>query len=254
MNTGPNGLRLIPVQKKPQGWKAIDCASRSLTETEQRYSQIDRETLAIRWACERCYMYLIGSSFIIVTDHQPPLPLFNNPRSRSPMRIERWLLYLQQFDYELMYCPGNKNAADYLSRHTLPLTDSDTTTSEARSQVVHHIIENTVPKAITLTQVQDATEKDSDFCQLIPLIQAGNHRACKADLELAKYAQVFQELSYMEGIILRGHKLLVPKSLQQQVIDICHEGHHGIVKTKQLLRSKVWFPGIDKSVERRVAS
>ena len=170
MDAGPNGLGLVLVQKKPQGWKAIECASRGLTETEQRYSQIDRKALAIRWACERCYMYLIGSSFIIETDHQPLLPLFNNPHSRPPMRIERWLLYLQQFDYKLVYCPGNKNAADYLSRHMFPLTDGDTKTSEARSQVVHHIIENTVPKAITLAQVQDATENDSDFCKLIPLI------------------------------------------------------------------------------------
>ena len=170
------------------------------------------------------------------------------------MRIERWLLYLQQFDYRLMYCPGNKNAADYLSRHMPPLTDSDTTTSEARSQVVHHIIENTVTKAITFAQVQDANKKDPDLRKLIPLIQAGNYRACKADPDLAKYAQVFQELSYTEGIILRGHKLLLPKSLQQQIINICHEGHLGIVKTKQLLRSKVWFPGIDKSVERRIAN
>ena len=46
----------------------------------------------------------------------------------------------------------------------------------------------------------------------------------------------------------------IPKSLQERVISICHEGHLGIVKTKQLLRSKVWFSGIDKSVERRVAS
>ncbi|PFX30291.1 hypothetical protein AWC38_SpisGene4908 [Stylophora pistillata] len=157
-----------------------------------------------------------SSSFIIETDHQPLLPLFNNPHSRPPMRIERWLLYLQQFDYKLMYCPGNKNA----TRHMLPLTDGDTATSEARSQMVHHIIENTsVPKAITLTQVQDATEKDPDFRKFIPLIQAGNNRACRADPELAKYTQVFQELSYTEGIILCRHKLLQPKSLQQQIIN-----------------------------------
>ena len=86
------------MQKKPQGRKAVECASRSLTEVEKRYPQIDREALAIRWACERCYKYLIGSSFIIETDHQPLLPLFNNPHSRPPMRIERWLLYQQQFD------------------------------------------------------------------------------------------------------------------------------------------------------------
>lgn len=84
MDASPNGLGLILLQKKTQGWKAVECASRSLTEVEQRYPQIDREALAIRWACECCYKYLIGSSFITETDHQPLVPLFNNPHSRPP--------------------------------------------------------------------------------------------------------------------------------------------------------------------------
>ena len=86
VDAGSNGLGLVLMQKKPQGWKAVECAnlSLSLTEVEKRYPQIDREALAIRWACERCYKYLIGSSFVIETDHQPLLPLFNNPHSRPP--------------------------------------------------------------------------------------------------------------------------------------------------------------------------
>ena len=48
--------------------------------------------------------------------------------------------------------------------------------------------------------------------------------------------------------------MVIPTSLQKQVINIYHEGHLGIVKTKQLLRSRVWFPVIDKSVERKIAS
>ena len=105
MDAGPNGLGLILMQEKPEGWKAAECASRSLTEVEKRYSQIDREALAIRWACERCYLYLTGSSFGIETDHQPLLTLFNNSHSRPPMRTELWLLCLQQFDFQLKYCP-----------------------------------------------------------------------------------------------------------------------------------------------------
>lgn len=65
---------------------------------------------------------------------------------------------------------------------------------------------------------------------------------------------MFHELSYREGVVIRGHQLVNPTSLQEQVISICHEGHLGIVKTKQLLRSRVWLPGIDKSVERKIAS
>ena len=49
VDAGPNGLGLILLQRKPEGWKAVECASRSLTEVEKRYPQIDREALAIRW-------------------------------------------------------------------------------------------------------------------------------------------------------------------------------------------------------------
>ena len=54
---------------------------------------------------------------------------------------------------------------------------------------------------------------------------------------------------------MRGSRIVVPKELRSRVIEICHEGHicMGIVKTKQLLRSKVWFPGIDRHVENLVA-
>ena len=136
----------------------------------------------------------------------------------------------------------------------IPLTESDTKTCNAREQVVYSIITGTALQAISLVEVQDATEKDRELSKLIPLIQGGNRNACKADPDLMKYAQVFQELSYLEGVVTRGHQIVIPKSLQERVIDICHEGHLGVVKTKQLPRSRVGFPGIDKRVEREVAS
>ena len=47
------------------------------------------------------------------------------------------------------------------------------------------------------------------------------------------------QLSVANGILLRGSRVVVPKSLQQKVVDTRHEGHHGIVKRKQLLRSSI---------------
>jgi len=121
----------------------------------------------------------------------------------------------------------------------IPLTDSGIKTCNARKQAVHRIITDTTPQAITLAEVQDATKKDRELSKLIPLIQSGNRNACKADPDLVKYAQVFQELSYLEGVVTRGQQIVIPKNLQERVISICHEGHPGIVKIKQLLRSKV---------------
>ena len=52
-------------------------------------------------------------------------------------------------------------------------------------------------------------------------------------------------------ILLRGTRLIIPQSLQRHVVDLAHSGHLGIVKTKTLLREKVWFPFIDSIVEEK---
>ncbi|CAC5375380.1 unnamed protein product [Mytilus coruscus] len=55
-------------------------------------------------------------------------------------------------------------------------------------------------------------------------------------------------------IILHDNKIVIPKDLQMRVIDLAHEGHQSIVRTKQLLREKVYFPKIDKLVEQTCKS
>ena len=53
----------------------------------------------------------------------------------------------------------------------------------------------------------------------------------------------------MGKIVLRGTRIVVPKKLQGRVIELGHEGHQGMAKIKQRLRTKVWWPGIDKEAE-----
>ena len=70
---------------------------------------------------------------------------------------------------------------------------------------------------------------------------------------LAEYKFVKDELSVTSsGIILRGSTILIPTSLRQRVLELAHGGHQGIVKTKTLIRSRVWFPGIDQAVEHLI--
>ena len=252
VDAGPKGIGLILSQKKKKGWQAVACHSRSLTDAEQRYSQLEREALAIRWGCERCYQYLIGSQFTVVTDHKPLLPMINNPHSRPPLRIERWLMYLQQFDFQLEYGKGIENTADYLSRHYLPATSDDELVSRGREEVTRAIIQAMVPKALSLEEIQQETGADKTCQDLIEAIQ-GRYDRVKKEPHLKQFRQVFQELSYAQGVITRGEQILIPKSLQERVINICHEAHLGISKSKQILRSKVWFPNINQMMEAKVA-
>ncbi len=94
-------------------------ANRTLTDTETRYGQTELEALAIKWACsDALYQYLVGApKFEIITDCKPLVHLFNNPKSRAPIRIERQILAIQGLEYTVVYNKGKDNIADYGSRH-----------------------------------------------------------------------------------------------------------------------------------------
>ncbi|XP_014678409.1 PREDICTED: uncharacterized protein K02A2.6-like [Priapulus caudatus] len=66
------------------------------------------------------------------------------------------------------------------------------------------------------------------------------------------YLTVKDELAVFNGLVLRNTRIVLPVSLRQQAIELAHVGHQGVVKTKSLLREKVWFPGIDRLVEDRI--
>ena len=73
------GLGTVLLQTSENGeWRPVAYASRSLSETETRYAQIEKEALAIVWSCEKCSDYILGSKFEIETDHKPLVPLLSN--------------------------------------------------------------------------------------------------------------------------------------------------------------------------------
>jgi len=69
-------------------------ASRSLSDCESRYSQTEREALAVVWGIEHFHLYLYGSSVQIITDHKPLETIFNNPTCKATARLERLQLRL----------------------------------------------------------------------------------------------------------------------------------------------------------------
>ena len=71
-------------------WRSIAFASRSLTSTEKRYAQIEKEALASTWACQKFRDYLIGTDFILETDHKPLVQLLGSKdMDLLPTRIQR---------------------------------------------------------------------------------------------------------------------------------------------------------------------
>ena len=112
------GLGAVLLQQSTKEWKPVAYASRALTDTEKRYSQIEKEALAIVWACERFTGYVLGKQIVLETDHKPLVPLLSRKDLASlPPRILQFRLCLARFQYEIMHVPGKLlYTADALSR------------------------------------------------------------------------------------------------------------------------------------------
>jgi hypothetical protein len=110
---------ILTQQDSAGAWKMCHVANRSLTDVETRYGQTELEAVAIKWACcDALQQYLVGApKFEIFTECKPLEYLFNNPKSRAPIRIERQILAIQGLDYIVRYEKGKLNIADHGSRH-----------------------------------------------------------------------------------------------------------------------------------------
>ena len=98
--------------------KPVTYISRSMTPTEQRYAQIEKEALALTWACERFSDYLIGLVFHIQTDHKPLVLLFSSKSLEElPLRVQRFRLRMLRYQFTISHIPGMELViADMLSR------------------------------------------------------------------------------------------------------------------------------------------
>ena len=227
------------------------------SSVERRYSQIEREALAITWGCHHFRMYLLGSHFKVITDHKPLLHIFNSPTSQASARIDNWRLKLQSFDFEVLYSRGDLNPADYISRHLQAATQCDLI-AESAEQYVNFVMTQATPKALSKDDIIKATAQDATLPEVMRLISNGRWNNLKPvngvePSTLKIFANVRNELTSVDGnIVLRGNRIVIPDALQKRVIELAHEGHQGLVKTRSLLRSKVLFPKMDAAVDQVV--
>ena len=143
------GAVLVQLDGKNQP-RIIYYASRSLSKTEQRYCQTEKEALALVWAVEKFQIYLYGKEFDLVTDHKPLEAIFK-PTSRPCAIVERWVLRLQSYNFKVRYIQGKNNIADPLSRLSIG-QPSDIVCEETESYV-RSIVTLAKPAALTLEEI-----------------------------------------------------------------------------------------------------
>ena len=102
-------------QKQDEENRAVAYASTTFSETERKYSTIERELTAVRWGVKLFRPFLMGVSFELWTDHKPLLHMQNMAQDKS--KFMRTMDELAEYDFVIRYIPGRDNeAADALSR------------------------------------------------------------------------------------------------------------------------------------------
>lgn len=224
-DASPTGLGAILVQFDVDNvHRIISYASKSLTETERRYCQTEKEALAIVWSVERFRYYLLGKKFQIYSDCKALKFLFSI-RSKPCARIERWVLRLQTFDYEVVHVAGKDNIADTLSRlskqEAIPFDPSE---EILVNEVALHAANST---ALSWKEIQEASNNDGEIQQILEIIR----RDAVQELPV-EFRVISNELCELNGVLLRGDRIVIPLCLRSKLLVTAHEGHPGIVMMK----------------------
>ena len=157
------GIGAVLSHTMPNGEeRPIAYALKTLSETEQKYSQIEKEAYALKFGVTKFRQYLCGRRFTLVTDHRPLTTLFGSKGSLpviAAARLERWAIVLSMFTYDIEYRPSEQHAnADGLSR--LPVDTRKTDEDEQALEINALHAEKLAVLPVTSQQLAKATEKD----------------------------------------------------------------------------------------------
>ena len=86
--------------------RPVAFASRALTEAEQNYSHIEKEMLAICFACQKFHQYIYGKSIDVHSEHRPLESILKKPIGKASPRLQRMMLQLQRYTLNVRYVPG----------------------------------------------------------------------------------------------------------------------------------------------------
>ena len=223
----------------------IAFASRSLSQTQRNWAQIEKELYAVVYGLEKFHNYAFGRKVYIYTDHLPLISISKKPLLKAPKRLQSMLLKIQEYDYELIYKAGKSiPVADALSR--APVENSKE--FERVQNITHSSINDEVIQEIKLE-----TEKDQALSELKLTISHGWPQG-KFDLSpvITPYFDYRDELVIEDGIVLRGDRLVIPLSLRAKMKNKIHAGHAGINSCLRRARQYLFWPGMSQEIRQFV--
>lgn len=253
-DASPFALGAALVQKDETGqYRVISFASKTLTKTEQKYPQTQKEALAIVWAMEHFEYYLLGHFFTLRTDAAGIAHVYKQGEARKAKRVmtraESWAMKCSVFNYRVEKISGTENIADTPSRlYEGEAEDYKDDRHWDEIAAVDEVEEIDFEAGhLTKFEIQTATEKDEELQRVIVALETDNWEdAPKA------YKAVRERLWWNEKVVLVEDLVAIPFKLKVKALALAHSGHPGMTKMKSLLSERVWWPQMMEDVKRWV--
>ena len=219
----------------------IAFTSRSMTPTEERYAQIEKEMLAVLVACEKFDNFIYGLPHIIVhSDHKPLEAILKKSINDAPRRLQRMLLRLQKYNVEIQYRPGKEMwIADLLSR--LFSKEENKPSAFALKLESVPIDAELALSPNALQRLRDASAQDSEIQEILE----GNIPS--------RYSSVKADIATKDGLAFKSGRLIVPVALRKEALEQLHIGHKGICSTQRLARETFYWPGINADIQQLIS-
>lgn len=226
----------------------IAYASKSLTDTQKRWAQIEKELFAIWFGCHKFHQYIYGQSVQVESDHKPLIPLFKKPLSDIPSRLQRIMLKLQLYNLTVTYKAGKEMyVSDTLSRAALQddCRDFDILLEEELAIHSNMFMRTLEASDEKLKQIKEATENDNILKEVKKFIYSGwpEHKN-SVPKHLLSYYPHRNELHCIDEIIFKNNCIVIPKSLQADLLLASHASHMGYQKNKNFVKTVMFWPSL----------
>ena len=209
---------------------------------ETRYANIERQLLAIVFACQRFSTYLLGRSFVAESDHKPLEMIAMKNLVNAPPRLQRMLLELHRYDVTIKYQPGKEmQLADALSH--CPARASQEIKLDMRVDYIAFM-------KPWIEKLKDSTQRDPILAMVYQLTQQGwPHQRRHVPRLARRYWDFRDELSTDDGMLLKGPRLIIPGELQEEYLSHLHKGHLSASKVQENAKQHMYWTGIDADIE-----
>ena len=249
-DASPTGLGAILTTGKDE--RPVIFVSRSLSDSEKNYSQLEREGLGVIFAFTRLRQYLLGRKFKLVVDNKPLSSIISKKLpSMASSGLQRWTLKMLEYDFHIEVRKSHQiPVVDWLSRMKQDLPRNNDSEEDFKLYFLETM--DKLSKIITSKTVARETSNDPILSKVSRYVKDG--WLPEVSEAFKSYHTNYPKHTLESGCLMWGGRVVIPLKLRETIMNNLHTSHPGVVRMKRLARRYVWWPKIHQEIENMISS